>query len=134
MPYFAYKIKNTIDKRFKDVQEKFSDISEKVQENISGIRVVKGFNMSEQQEKTFSCLCRDYVKKYLSLAIPQSLLGPVFEYLNYLGIIILLLVGGGYGIGRFYYIRYSHCLPELYFKDGLAHDGCRLVSLIVSAR
>ncbi len=95
MPYFAYKIKNAIDKRFKDVQEQFSNISEKVQENISGIRVVKGFHMSEEEEKTFSGLCKGYVKKNLSLAIPQSLLGPVFEYLTYLGLIILLLVGGG---------------------------------------
>ncbi|MFQ5963166.1 MAG: ABC transporter ATP-binding protein [Candidatus Scalinduaceae bacterium] len=94
MPYFAYKIKNTIDRRFKIVQEQFSNISEKAQENISGIRVVKGFNMSKQEENTFRKLCRDFMKKNLSLAIPQSLLGPAFEYITYLGIIILLLVGG----------------------------------------
>jgi ATP-binding cassette subfamily B protein len=56
--------------------------------------VVKGFNMSNQEEKTFSRLCKDFVKKNLSLVIPQSLLGPVFEYITYMGIIILLLVGG----------------------------------------
>ena len=94
MPYFAYKIKNTIDKRFKSVQEQFSNISEKVRENISGIRVVKGFNMAKQEENAFGGLCRDYVKRNLSLALPQSLLGPVFEYITYLGVIILLLVGG----------------------------------------
>lgn len=94
MPYFAYKIKNVIDKRFRAVQEKFSNISEKAQENISGIRVVKGFNMSNQEEKIFNRLCKAFVKKNLSLVIPQSLLGPVFEYITYLGIIILLLVGG----------------------------------------
>ena len=94
MPYFAYKIKNTIDKRFKIVQEQFSSISEKAQENISGIRVVKGFNMSKQEEGKFGKLCRDFMRKNLSLALPQSLLGPVFEYITYLGLIILLLVGG----------------------------------------
>ena len=94
MPYFAYKIKNTIDKRFRVVQEQFSNISEKAQENISGIRVVKGFNMAKQEEKTFAGLCSDFVKKNLSLAFTQSFLGPVFEYITYLGIIILLLIGG----------------------------------------
>ncbi len=94
MPYCAYKIKNVIDKRFRRVQEQFSKISEKAQENISGIRVVKGFNMSSQEEKTFRRLCKDFMKRNLSLVIPQSLLGPVFEYITYLGIIILLLVGG----------------------------------------
>ncbi len=94
MPYFAYKIKNVIDKRFRAVQGQFSNISEKAQENISGIRVVKGFNMSSQEARTFRGLCKDFVKKNLSLVIPQSLLGPVFEFITYLGIIILLLVGG----------------------------------------
>ncbi|MFN3533252.1 MAG: ABC transporter ATP-binding protein [Candidatus Brocadia sp.] len=93
-PFIAYKIKDIIDRRFRDVQEHFSRISEKVQENISGIRIVKSFNMSQQEERIFRGLCKDFVKKNLKLAIPQSLLGPVFEYITYMGIIILLFVGG----------------------------------------
>lgn len=93
-PFIAYKIKDVIDKRFRDVQEHFSRISEKVQENISGIRVVKSFNMSRQEKETFLGLCKDFMKKNLKLAVPQSLLGPVFEYITYMGIIILLFIGG----------------------------------------
>jgi ATP-binding cassette subfamily B protein len=93
-PFIAYKIKDVIDRRFRDVQEHFSRISEKVQENISGIRIVKSFNMSQQEERIFHGLCKDFVKKNLKLAIPQSLLGPVFEYITYMGIILLLFVGG----------------------------------------
>lgn len=93
-PFIAYKIKDIIDRRFRAVQEDFSRISEKVQENISGIRVVKSFNMSRQEERIFLGLCKDFVKKNLKLAIPQSLLGPAFEYITYTGIIILLFMGG----------------------------------------
>lgn len=93
-PFIAYKIKDIIDRRFRDVQEHFSRISEKVQENISGIRVVKSFNMSRQEEGRFLGLGTDFVKKNLKLAIPQSLLGPAFEYITYTGIIILLFMGG----------------------------------------
>lgn len=94
IPFIAYKIKDVIDKRFRSVQEQFSRISEKVQENISGIRIVKSFNMSQQEEKTILRLGKDFMKKNLKLAIPQSLLGPVFEYTTYMGVIILLLIGG----------------------------------------
>jgi len=93
-PYIAYKIKDVIDKRFRDVQEQFSRISEKVQENTSGIRIVKSFNMSRQEERLLKDLCKDFMKKNLKLAIPQSLLGPVFEYITYMGIILLLFMGG----------------------------------------
>ncbi|OQZ02720.1 MAG: hypothetical protein B6D34_10170 [Candidatus Brocadia sp. UTAMX1] len=98
-PIVAYKIKNIIDRRFRDVQEHFSRLSEKVQENISSIRVVKSFNMSQQEERRFLWLSRDFVKKNLKLAIPQSLLGPTFEYITYMGIIILLFIGGKMVIG-----------------------------------
>ena len=93
-PYIAYKIKDVIDKRFRDVQEQFSRISEKVQENTSGIRIVKSFNMSRQEERLLGDLCKDFMKKNLKLAIPQSLLGPVFEYITYMGVILLLFMGG----------------------------------------
>ena len=93
-PYIAYKIKDVIDKRFRDVQEQFSRISEKVQENTSGIRIVKSFNMSRQEERLLRDLCKDFMKKNLKLAIPQSLLGPVFEYITYMGVILLLFMGG----------------------------------------
>jgi len=93
-PFIAYKIRNVIDKRFRSVQEQFSRICEKVQENLSGVRIVKSYNMSRQEEKILMGLSKDYVKKNLSLVIPQSLLGPVFEYITFMGIIILLFMGG----------------------------------------
>ncbi|MBM2835434.1 MAG: msbA 2 [Candidatus Brocadiaceae bacterium] len=80
-PYIAYKIKDVIDKRFRDVQEQFS-------------RIVKSFNMSRQEERLLGDLCKDFMKKNLKLAIPQSLLGPVFEYITYMGVILLLFMGG----------------------------------------
>ena len=93
-PLIAYKIKNVIDKRFHSVQEQFSRISEKVQENASGIRIVKSFNMSHQENAAMNGLCRDFMQKNLALAIPQSLLAPVFEFITYMGIVLLLFVGG----------------------------------------
>ncbi len=41
-----------IRERFKKVQEAFADISDKVQENISGIRVIKAFAQEKRRLKT----------------------------------------------------------------------------------
>src|SRR5574337_541991 len=97
-PFIAYKIKDVIDRRFREVQEQFSRISEKAQENISGIRIVKSFNMSRQEQGIFRGLCKDFMTKNLKLAIPQSLLGPAFEYITYMGIILLLFIGGRWSL------------------------------------
>ncbi len=93
-PLIAYKIKNVIDKRFHSVQEQFSRISEKAQENASGIRIIKSFNMSQQENAAMEGLCKGFMQKNLALAIPQSLLAPVFEFITYMGIVLLLFVGG----------------------------------------
>ena len=93
-PLIAYKIKNVIDKRFHSVQEQFSRISEKVQENASGIRIVKSFNMPQQENAAMEGLCKSFMQKNLALAIPQSLLAPVFEFITYMGVVLLLFVGG----------------------------------------
>ncbi|MEA3392611.1 MAG: ABC transporter transmembrane domain-containing protein, partial [Candidatus Marinimicrobia bacterium] len=40
--------------RFKTVQETFSDISSKTEENISGIRIIKAFVQEEQEKENFA--------------------------------------------------------------------------------
>jgi len=80
--------------RFKKVQEQFSSISAGVQENLSGIRVVKAYVQEENEKKKFKQLNQDYMNKNMSLV---KIWGPFFPFIMLIagiGIVIVLWFGG----------------------------------------
>ena len=48
---------------FRDIQEQFSTISARIQENLAGIRVVKAFVRRKQEIELFKHLNEDYLQK-----------------------------------------------------------------------
>lgn len=72
--------------RFFKAQEAFSDLNDKVQENISGVRVVKAFGQEEAEIESFEALSEDVVKKNLEVAKVDALFDPT----------IMLIVGVSY--------------------------------------
>lgn len=72
--------------RFFKAQEAFSDLNDKVQENISGVRVVKAFGQEEAEIESFEALSEDVVKKNLEVAKVDALFDPT----------IMLIVGLSY--------------------------------------
>ncbi len=62
--------------RFFKAQEAFGDLNDKVQENISGVRVVKAFGQEEVEIESFRRLSDDVVKKNQAVAVVDSLYDP----------------------------------------------------------
>ena len=62
--------------RFFKAQEAFSDLNDKVQENISGVRVVKGFGQEGEEIESFKTLSEDVVKKNFEVAKVDALFDP----------------------------------------------------------
>lgn len=82
-------------RRFKKVQEQFSSISAGVQENLSGIRVVKAHAQEENEKRKFKQLNQEYMNRNMSLV---KIWGPFFPFIMLIfgiGIIIVLWLGGG---------------------------------------
>lgn len=80
--------------RFKKVQEQFSSISTGVQENLSGIRVVKAHAQEENEKRKFKQLNQEYMNRNMSLV---KIWGPFFPFIMLIfgiGIIIVLWLGG----------------------------------------
>jgi ATP-binding cassette subfamily B multidrug efflux pump len=80
--------------RFEKIQEQFSNISTKAQENLSGIRVVKAFAREESEMRSFAELNRDYVRRSISLIRMWGLFYPLMSALIGLSAVALLWLGG----------------------------------------
>ena len=79
---------------FRQVQESFSSISARVQENLSGVRVVKAYVQRQPEIEAFRDLNRDYVDKNRRLIHIQSFFFPFTFLLGGISLGIVLYLGG----------------------------------------
>lgn len=80
--------------RFKDVQEQFSRISTTVQENLSGIKVVKAFGREQQEIQEFEKENYAYMQQNRKLIRVWGILYPMVEMMAGFGILLVLWWGG----------------------------------------
>ena len=80
--------------RFEEIQEQFSSLSTKAQENISGIRVVKAFAREESEIDGFARLNLDYVRRNVTLIRLWGTFYPLMTALIGLSSVALLWFGG----------------------------------------
>lgn len=83
-----------IHKRFKAVQESFSGLTDRVQENLSGIRVVKSFVQEEAEIARFNRSAQDYVNQNMNLIKLWGLFFPLVQFISALSYLIVLGSGG----------------------------------------
>lgn len=81
-------------KYFKKVQESFSNMTDKVQELISGIKIVQSFNQQEKEVQRFNIISKDYVNKNIILIKIWGIMFPLIFFFSDLGAAIVLFFGG----------------------------------------
>jgi len=79
---------------FRDVQIAFSNLTEKVRETFSGIRVVKAFLQERGERKDFSNKSEDYVRRSMKLVTTFGIFSPLIMFFANVSLVILLLFGG----------------------------------------
>jgi ATP-binding cassette subfamily B protein len=80
--------------RFERIQQMFSDISSRVQENISGVRMVRAFAQEQAELRRFEALNRDYIAQNLKLVRIQGVFQPLLEALIGMTFLMVLWAGG----------------------------------------
>jgi ATP-binding cassette subfamily B protein len=83
-----------IHRRFERIQQHYGVISTMVQENLSGVRIVRAYRQESAQEAEFDALNREYFERNMSLARTSALFEPVLTVLTGLGVLVVLWVGG----------------------------------------
>ncbi len=80
--------------RFEAIQSMFSDISSRVQENLSGVRVVRAYVQERSELANFETLNRGYIGENLRLAKISGLFNPLLTVLVGLSFLLVLWFGG----------------------------------------
>ena len=83
-----------IHERFEKIQAMFSEISARVQENFSGVRVVRAYVQERAETAAFEKSNREYIARSLKLVRLMGMLWPTLETMLGLAIVLVLWIGG----------------------------------------
>jgi len=89
-----YYVNNTINFRSEKIQERLSALSSFVQENFSGIRIIKSYVRESHTRKNFAIESEDYKTHSMALAKVQASFYPLMLLLVGLSNIIVIYIGG----------------------------------------
>jgi ATP-binding cassette subfamily B protein len=83
-----------IHRRFEQIQEQFSTVSTMIQENLSGVRIVRAYGQEEAQARDFEALNDQYLERNMELARIQGLFHPSLGMIAGLGAVAVIWLGG----------------------------------------
>ncbi|HHV55153.1 MAG TPA: ABC transporter ATP-binding protein [Firmicutes bacterium] len=83
-----------INRRFRRVQESFSNITATAEENLNGMRVVKAFVQEEAEIEKFARQNEEYIRRNLFLVRVWGLFDPLMQWLSGLSLVIVIGYGG----------------------------------------
>ena len=92
--YAARKFRGRILKSSLEVQQQMSVLSSHVQENLSGMHVVKAYAQEDFQTQQFIALNKDYEVKSMEMAKMRGIVNPIMQGINGLTVLIVIWYGG----------------------------------------
>ena len=92
--FVAHKFRGRIMKSSLEVQQQMSVLSSHVQENLSGMHVVKAYSQEPFQTQQFTGLNKDYEIKSLEMAKMRGIVNPVMQGINGLTVLVVIWYGG----------------------------------------
>jgi len=94
LPLLMLRLGRLVHARFEAVQQEFSQLTTRAQENLSGVRVVRAFRQEDAEVERFRVLGETYLASNMRLARLNGLMSPGFALLAGLGGAITVGVGG----------------------------------------
>ncbi len=96
MPFVSLTVKvlgAQIHTRFEKIQEYFSSITARAQENLTGVRVVRAYAQEDAEIEKFQELNREYAAQNLRLVKYAAAMRPLLLFFIGLGFVIIVAVG-----------------------------------------
>src|SRR3954468_3393759 len=98
LPVLTIRMGKAIHDRFEAVQEHFSTLTTRAQENLSGARIVRAYRQEEAEIARFGAINDQYLTLNMSLVRLWGTLNPLFAFFGGLGAVIVLGAGGALAI------------------------------------
>lgn len=94
LSYGVYRVGKLIHEKYTKIQENFSQLTTRAQENFSGIRVIKSYVREANEIKRWNELSKDYLRKNMTLVRIQALIQPILFIITGISIIVVIWLGG----------------------------------------
>jgi len=94
LPVIAIRMGKALHDRFEAVQEHFSALTTRAQENLAGARIVRAYRQESAEVDRFARLNDEYLERNMSLVRLWGILHPVFGLLAGIAAAIVLGAGG----------------------------------------
>jgi len=94
LPVLTIRMGKAIHDRFEAVQEHFSTLTTRAQENLSGARIVRAYRQEAAEIARFGAVNEQYLALNMSLVRLWGTLNPLFAFFGGLGAVIVLGIGG----------------------------------------
>jgi ATP-binding cassette subfamily B protein len=98
LPVLTIRMGKAIHDRFEAVQEHFSTLTTRAQENLSGARIVRAYRQEAAEIARFGAINEQYLALNMLLVRLWGTLNPLFAFFGGLGAVIVLGVGGALAI------------------------------------
>ena len=94
LPPVVFAFARVIHQRFEKIQEQFSTLSTMVQENLTGMRIVRAYVQEKSQAGHFDGLNREYMDRNMDLVKVAGLFHPILALFSGSAMVIVLWLGG----------------------------------------
>ncbi|MED5199492.1 MAG: ABC transporter ATP-binding protein [Gemmatimonadota bacterium] len=94
LPPVVFMFARVIHQRFDKIQEQFSTLSTMVQENLTGMRIVRAYVQEDSQAHQFDKFNREYMDRNMDLVKVAGLFHPILALFSGAAMVIVLWVGG----------------------------------------
>ena len=93
------RIGKALKKQSKETQNRLAGLTSTIEETISGLRIIKGFNAIGYSDRKFAEQNRAYSKSLLGVHRKRDMSSPLSEFLSAIVVIIVLWFGGNMILG-----------------------------------
>ena len=82
-----------IHRRFEQIQEQFSSLSTFVQENLTGVRIVRAYTQEAEQARQFDVFNEEYRRKNMSLVLSAGAFHPILMLISGIALVLATWLG-----------------------------------------